>query len=148
MVLEDLNSINFELANRRERFDLKRAKLVLEKIGKFHAISIVKSAKEPVSIECYKASAVDSDESPILFFFSVSMQETLETIRNNPDLQQFLPLLEHYDIVSEEKSVFTRNETDRLHVLNHGDLWINNIFFKYNDKGEPVDTLLVKLNFY
>lgn len=144
MVLEDLTSLNFELANRRERFNLNRAKLVMEKIATFHAASAVLYENDPSSMNLYQASAVDGDEmTPLTFFFTVSMQETLETIRNSPELQQWLPLLENYDIVSEEKKVFTRNDTDRLHVLNHGDLWINNIFFKSNDKGESVDSLLV-----
>lgn len=144
MVLEDLTSLNFELANRRERFNLNRAKLVLEKIAKFHAASAVLHEKDASSMDLYQASAVDGDDmTPLTFFFSVSMQETLETIRNSPELQQWLPLLENYDIVGEEKKVFTRKDTDRLHVCNHGDLWINNIFFKSNDKGESVDSLLV-----
>lgn len=28
-------------------------------------------------------------------------------------------------------------------VLNHGDCWINNMMFKENEKGQPIDVLLV-----
>ena len=82
--------------------------------------------------------------TPLSFFFSASLQESLETIRNCDDLQEFIPFLESFDIVQEEKIVYTRNDTDRFRVLNHGDLWINNIFFKYNDAKEPIDVLLVR----
>lgn len=117
MVLEDLTKLNYELANRKERFDFKCAKLVIEKIAKLHAVSAVLFENEPSSMEYHKMSAVDGDESPLTFFFSVSMQEVLETMRNNPDLQEWLETFENYDIVAEEKKVFTLGDKDRLHVL-------------------------------
>lgn len=34
-------------------------------------------------------------------------------------------------------------DIDEFCVLNHGDCWINNIMFKENEKGQPVELLLV-----
>ena len=34
-------------------------------------------------------------------------------------------------------------DVDEFCVLNHGDCWINNIMFKENEKGQPVELLLV-----
>lgn len=116
MVLEDLTTSNYELANRKERLDFKRAKLVIEKIAKLHAASLILFENEPTSMEYHKMSAID-EESPLTFFFGASFQEVLETIRNSNDLQQWLPLFENYDIVAEERKVFTRSDSDRLHVF-------------------------------
>jgi hypothetical protein len=69
-------------------------------------------------MEYHKMSAVDGDEmTPLTFFFTVSMQEVLETIRNSPDLQEWLSMFENYDIVAEEKKIFTRGDKDRFRVL-------------------------------
>jgi len=71
------------------------------------------------------------------------MQETLETIRNTSELHQFLQLLENYDIIKQEKRVFSRSAEEKFHCLCHGDLWINNIFFSFDDKDMPTDSILV-----
>lgn len=147
LVLEDLNCLNFKLANRQLRFDLPRAKIVLKKLAKFHAASALMHEKNPELMKMHLSSAINSDEmTPIAYFFIISMQETLETVRNTPELLKFLPLLEGFDIIERGQNVFTRNAEEKFHVLNHGDLWINNIFFSYNEQGEPVDAILV--NFY
>lgn len=110
--------MNYELANRKDRLDFKRSKLVIEKIAKLHAVSAVLYKTEPSSMEYHKMSAFDGDEmTPLTFFFTVSMQEVLETIRNSSDLKEWLPLLENYDIVAEEKKVFSRDVNDRFHVF-------------------------------
>lgn len=146
MVLEDLNNLDFKLANRKNRFDLVKAKLVLKKLAKFHAGSAAMHESNPELMKMHLKSQFNDDEtSPLAFFFTVSLQETLETIKNTPELQRFVPLLESFDIIEREKNVFSRNSDEMFRVLNHGDLWINNIFFSSNALGEPVDALLVNI---
>jgi Ecdysteroid kinase-like family len=146
LVLEDLTCMDYKLANRKVRFDLSQAKKVLEKLALFHASTASIHAKDSSSMKRYESSLIECEESPLVFFFSVSMEETLQTIRETPDLQQYESLLENFDIVQRERGVFQRNSGDKFHVLNHGDLWINNIFFANDEKGHPTDAMLVSKN--
>lgn len=144
IVLEDLLRDGFKLADRKNRFDMKKAKIVIEKLAKYHAATAVAHEKDAKSMELYLDSVMSSPEpTPISFFFAISMEETLETVRKTPELQSYVQLLEDFDIVEREKKVFTRSSGDSFHVLNHGDLWINNVFFLYDEADEPVDTILV-----
>lgn len=87
---------------------------------------------------------MDTDEmTPIAFFFTVSMQETLQTMRETPELQKYAEQLEDFDIVDRERKIFRRSAGEAVHVLNHGDMWINNVFFSFNEKNEPNDAILV-----
>lgn len=36
------------------------------------------------------------------------------------------------------------NEKTKLKVINHGDVWVNNIMFKYDDDGKVIDTIFVR----
>lgn len=144
MVLEDLSTLDFELADRKNRFDLTHAKLVVAKLAKFHALTATMYQRDQAVMENHMTSPHDSEEMTSLsFFFSASFQESLETIRNTNGLEAFVQPLESFDILKEEKLMYSRNSTDKFHALNHGDLWINNIFFKYDGNKEPIDTLLV-----
>lgn len=139
LVFEDLTRLKYQLGNRKNRFDLTRSKAVLGKLAKFHASTAAMHEKNSELMELHLRSAINIDEeTPLSFFFTISMQETLETIRNTPDLQRFLPKLENYDIVKQGKLVFSRSAEDKFHVLNHGDLWINNIFFSPNDNEDAI----------
>jgi Ecdysteroid kinase-like family len=93
----------------------------------------------------HMSSMIANEDTPLSFFFMVSMQETLQTLRETPDLQQYVPLLENFDIVEREREVFKRKQDEEFHVLNHGDLWINNIFFSYNECDEPINAMLVRI---
>jgi aminoglycoside phosphotransferase family enzyme len=144
IVLEDLNQLDYKLANRKQRFDLDRAKVVLEKLAKFHAASAALYKNDPKMMQYHLDHPISAEEiTPLTFFFIVSMQETLETIRNTPQLEKFASRIEKFDIVEEEKQVFSRSDEESFFVLNHGDLWINNIFFTYDDKESPVDAMMV-----
>lgn len=144
LVMEDLNQFGYKLANRKERLDLPHAKLVLEKLAKFHAVTSVMESNEPESMKLFMKSAIDSEEmTPLTFFFAVSMQETIETVKNTPELQKFLPRLESFNIVEREINAFRRHDSEKFRVLNHGDMWLNNVFFSYNEANQPVDSILV-----
>jgi Ecdysteroid kinase-like family len=143
-VLEDLTQFGFQLANRRHRLNEQQAKVVLKKLAIYHACSAVLYENDPNIMDLHMNSGIDMEEpNPLSFFFSVGMQESLTTLQNDPELSSFAPLLENFNIVERERKVFRRTSNEKIHVLCHGDLWINNIFLSHNDKGEPTEAALL-----
>lgn len=144
MVFEDLLKLDFKLADRMNRLDFNKAKIVIKKLAQYHATTAVAHQKNPKLMDLYLNSAINVvEETPITFFFAMSIQETLQTLKRTPELQSYVNYVENFDIVAKEKNVFTRSADDRFHVLNHGDLWINNIFFSFDNEDKPIETILV-----
>jgi len=39
----------------------------------------------------------------------------------------------------------TRRSDDEFNVINHGDVWVNNMLFKYDNDGNPIDHIFVSI---
>lgn len=55
------------------------------------------------------------------YFFTVTFQASLETVRCCPELMKFVQKLEAFDAAEEERKVFSASTNDKFQVLNHGD---------------------------
>lgn len=137
IVLEDLNKLGFSLANRKQRLNYDETKLLLEKLAKFHAASAVLYENDPELLQYYMQGPFSGDElTPIHFFFMASMQETIRTVENTPELSQYADQLKSFSetVIERMKTILSRKPTDKIQVLNHGDMWINNVLFTSDRK--------------
>ena len=137
IVLEDLNKLGFSLANRKQRLNFAETKLLLEKLAKFHAASAVLHENDPKLLQYFMEGPFSGDElTPIHFFFMASMQETIKTVESNPELSQYADKLKAFGetLFERMKRILSRSSSDKMQVLNHGDLWINNILFTKDHK--------------
>lgn len=70
-------------------------------------------------------SGINRDGADImLYFFTVSFQASLETVRSVPELKKFVQKLETFDAAEKEKAVFSASKNDKFQVLNHGNIFL------------------------
>lgn len=122
MVFEDLSISNFKLNDRKQRLCLSDTKLALRKLAKFHALTAVAASNDKELMRYHTSNAINNEVDNVYhFYFMISMFETLETVKEVPELARFVDWMEAYDMVAKVRKVFSNTDEGKFVVLNHGE---------------------------
>lgn len=132
IVQENLKVKGYHIADVKKGLNLNQITAILVKLAKFHATTMVLYRKNPNLFKFHLGGNVSENPTPLHSVYINAIQSSIEYCKAQKNLQQYLPKLEEFGtkIIAKMINVFSRNKVDRFHVLNHGDLWVNNIMFK------------------
>ncbi|KFB53865.1 AGAP010766-PA-like protein [Anopheles sinensis] len=147
IVFEDLKALGYVNSNRQAGFDFHQCALVMEKIGRFHAASMRLAEQEPdlmrkqFHFNMFNPAGGQANDD-IHAVFEKGLETLIGVVRKNWDgfdpsivakLEQLVPVY----VERLRKCLEQDVESDGgFRVLNHGDLWSNNIMIRY-DPNEP-----------
>ncbi|XP_049277357.1 uncharacterized protein LOC125760856 [Anopheles funestus] len=156
IVFEDLKAQGYRMPDRtRGGLDLPHCELIMRKIGLFHAASMVYVATgsydKQFFAERYSFGMArpgdDERNNPALAMFSKGLDKFLEVSKEWPELKRTIWLKlkalkpDYKRRLLKSLSPEGPNEKVNYRVLNHGDLWTNNMMFRYDD---PADDTTVR----
>lgn len=144
MVFEDLKCQGFVMADKLKQLDFNHCLACMKALAKFHAASVAVIKKKPEFIEKLgkdptydKQSAASEMISDLACLFT----KTAKTWEGFEDFEEKSRRVVE-TIRNDVCDVFVPRK-DSLNVWNHGDLWANNMMFKYDSDGNIVDFRLV-----
>lgn len=151
-VFEDLKAGDFTLANREKGLDINHCEIVLKKIAKFHAASMAFARKMPKVFQKFtegilgKTAVIGS--ATLRNIFEGNLEELIVVSEQWPGFETITPKLQKFLNNYADNLIKTGcPRPGELCVLNHGDLWVNNIMFKYDEKTQkPIDAVFVDLS--
>ena len=141
LVLFDLKEEGFRLADRTVGLDMQHCLLVMKAIAQQHAASAVLHLKDPEIFKPFSES-----------FFCERQRTTLELIFQR-NVKNLAKEVEKWPLFNDrfasklhraaDKYVdflikFVEKDDDDFNVFIHGDLWKNNIMFRYSDDTDKV----------
>ncbi|KAI4473883.1 hypothetical protein M0802_015893 [Mischocyttarus mexicanus] len=155
LVVEDLVPLGFRMADRQAGLDLPHSMLAIQGLARFHASSLAICEKEPYHKTLY-TRGIYSDEysSDITSFFTLGIKALAEEVKKWPNFEKYgEKIAKISDKLYHETSKVTKYRDDEFNVINHGDCWVNNMMFRYNEEGQPIDhtfnllVMLLKVDF-
>ncbi|XP_037815498.1 uncharacterized protein LOC119606166 [Lucilia sericata] len=146
-ILENLNSLGYYCADRCKGLDYEHAEIVMKKLAKFHAASMIYNKKFPDIVKSLLNSGFEKgacDEVSQVITYG-GFEYVADMIKNWPSYENLSHKVRSvikkynglaYEVVNSKNSIFN--------VINHGDLWVNNFLYKYSeDNGRPTDVLFI-----
>ncbi|PSN36163.1 hypothetical protein C0J52_17000 [Blattella germanica] len=141
IVMEDLKSSGFELAERKAGLDLDHCRLVIKTLAKFHAASVVLSKKNPDLIEPFlEPPTKDVFNDDFGKFFNSFIEKLSIKMKSTDKLERFSERILNIAGTGMQRWTNGRIRNDEeFNVLIHGDLWVNNMMFRYNKGNHQVE---------
>ncbi|XP_067639106.1 uncharacterized protein [Eurosta solidaginis] len=152
LAFEDLNVSGYRNASRELGLDEAHSRLVMKRIAQFHAISMHLSkrlTRDSSIMKLYTYGLISTKSvkpDGFLFnYFAGSAAALLKIVSNWPEYSTISKKLSRYigNLGNNLERSNASRPDDLFSVLNHGDLWVNNILFKYDDKGQVQDCTFI-----
>ncbi|XP_058447892.1 uncharacterized protein LOC131428186 [Malaya genurostris] len=150
MVFDDLSSKGYIMADRFAGLDLLHTKLTLKLMAKLHAGSLELTSMHPTIFKGYKTGMVTRETDAFYPLFYSNFDALTEEISTWDQewhyyANKLRKLRPHF--VEQGLKVYDHQSDDDLRVLSHSDLWVNNLLFKYDANGKPIDVVLLDFQF-
>ncbi|XP_014280974.1 uncharacterized protein [Halyomorpha halys] len=141
LLMEDLKASGYVLADRKAGLGLEEGQYLLHNLGRFHAMAKVLEVRGFVTKDMLKPFIVLYNEPFMkgliysgMQTFSKAMKESWGPAWQNVAEKIKIP----FETLCERLKDLGKLDDDIFNVLNHGDIWPNNVMMKYNWQNKPV----------
>ncbi|CAH1406802.1 unnamed protein product [Nezara viridula] len=143
IVLEDLKASGYSLVPRQKGLDLDHAILVLNSLGRYHGMAKVLEQRGIISKENYTPYVFFTNVKYIKSFSYASILNLSNVMQKywGPEWEETakkLKTIPFDPFVNKMLSMGSVNTETNFTVLNHGDVWSNNMMFKYDFQNRPI----------
>nr|XP_034178777.1 uncharacterized protein LOC117603563 [Osmia lignaria]XP_034178778.1 uncharacterized protein LOC117603563 [Osmia lignaria] len=146
LILEDLSVLGFRMANRQLGLDMDHALMALRGIARFHAASVALCEKEPKYKEQYRKGMISIEYPEEMHTYIPSTLKAMaDEVEKWPELgKPYADKIRAFAPNSYRKGAEALARKDNeFNVINHGDCWVNNMLYRYDDNGKPIQHIFV-----
>ncbi|XP_055548976.1 uncharacterized protein LOC129732274 [Wyeomyia smithii] len=146
IVMDDLRLKNYRMWNKLVPVNYEHCKLCMIQLGRLHAVSFALKDQKPEMFEQFKVpdpmSKTYKDNEPFLYMMYLSMDRAIATLEPEEE-EARQKLLQLKSTMAEDFFKLTQSEkAEPYAVLGHGDCWINNFIYGYENDAPSEIVLL------
>ncbi|XP_070521435.1 uncharacterized protein [Cardiocondyla obscurior] len=145
LVMEDLTPLGFHKADRSSSLDLAHCTLALQGLARFHAATVALCEKEPKQKEMY-TKGVFHEEHPLEMksYFITGTKALANECANWSGFKKYAEKIAKFsDRIYEIGIDASKFSEDDFNVITHGDFSVNNMLFKYDNDGKPIEHICI-----
>lgn len=137
LFMEDVKVTKFLMFDRFQNVTFDHVRIVMETLGKYHAISLAMKDQKPELIAPYKdlQDILMQREGDVAMttWFNMLKVQALDSLKGeeNPDIVARATKVIEQDFFQLVKSCIDGKASEPYTVVAHGDCWNNNIMFRY-----------------
>lgn len=149
ILLEDLSARGFEMLSlRTTEITAEHVRLVMQSLGKLHAISFALKDQHPDKFSRLQSTLMpvfsrDSENQKRLF--RTKSLQLMQVVSSDEDEYLLNKLKKIFE--SEAADIATKCSDPKMAgvaaVILHGDTWQNNFMFRNDDRGKPIEVMLL-----
>ncbi|KAJ8879474.1 hypothetical protein PR048_020082 [Dryococelus australis] len=147
VILEDMTTKGFKMADRKKRMDLAHSILALKALARFHGLSFAVVEREPSIVDHFQESMYSNRMKEMNSRFIPKMYGSLASLVETwVGFERFSEKIRsRIDGIFDQMEEIISPKISAFNVLNHGDFWVNNMLFRYNETQEPEEVCLIDL---
>lgn len=147
ILMEELSSDKYSKVQRRHGLDEKHLKVTMETLAKFHASTAFLYHQNREHFENHQLPNVSEYFKIFHPIFTASLQKLIDEISEDKSkkFQALTEKLEYFErnFIDKVSEAFILDDSE-MGVLCHGDLWMENLLFQYDEHKNPVDVKMVR----
>lgn len=150
ILLEDVSVRGFTMMDRRNgNVTADYVRLVMQSLGKFHAISFAVKDQQPNKFKELTSELdelfVRLDNEMLRQYFNVMADAVFKVLSEKDDalLWSKLKNLFKRDAIDIAADCLNVESTEPAAIITHGDMWQNNTMFKQEQNGKPTEVCLL-----
>lgn len=150
VLLEDMSVRDFTIIDRyTEEITADHVRLVMQALGKLHAISFALKDQQPKQFEELTSNLseifIRRDDERFRGYFNMLVQNVKDALSGEEDAHLLEKITKFYDrdAIDIAADCLDHKLTGSSAVISHGDAWQNNTMFKYDNNGKPIEICLL-----
>ncbi|XP_058821969.1 uncharacterized protein LOC131683732 [Topomyia yanbarensis] len=149
VAMEDLNQFGYGSASRLKGVNLPECILCMQTLGRFHALSLAMKDQQPDKFHFLVKNVEDTYYARVHKTWYENFQKVQISIAKDAvgqvyggtELEQKVHKFFNCDFY--DKMVYWTHTRNQNSVINHGDCWMPNFLFRYDDNGAPTSTKML-----